>query len=450
VLYDAFISHASEDKESFVRPLAELLRDAHIEVWYDEFSMQVGDSLRRSIDRGLAQSRFGIVVLSPSFFAKQWSQWELDGLVARQNSSPDDVILPIWHNVERDDVIAFSPPIADRVAVPTSIGLEAVVNRLAEAIRPRGSTLVIARDLLIAKGLSPPVISDDWWLDMAAEAESNPMENTFQSAMGWGRWGFPLPPESTSPQERGLRIASAALQTDWINEANKRSISQVSRPEEVHSFIQSMPGLLEACAAFPNYAVAYAPQLAIPGLGGPIQLQIDELADRLGDRSRHARDILPLRYADDTDDTDVAGVACNFVQGEIHGPETKFYSTIDYVVWLLSGASEWLPVLTKNALTRGLIAWPVWLWHKHDWRYSEDFGFEDAEATGALEDRLYRARSIDTFKVTRKIRADIEHRFAFTAELLGLPETGPELADRFLQAGYIEGYFEDRNARRSR
>lgn len=86
MLYDVFISHASEDKDEFVHPLAELLREQHLEVWYDEFSLNVGDSLRRSIDRGLSQSRYGIVVLSPSFFRKQWSQWELDGLVARQNS----------------------------------------------------------------------------------------------------------------------------------------------------------------------------------------------------------------------------------------------------------------------------------------------------------------------------------------------------------------------------
>ena len=78
MLYDAFISHASEDKDSLVRPLAEALRDHHVEVWYDELSLQVGDSLRRSIDRGLAKSRFGVVVLSPAFFAKEWPQWELE------------------------------------------------------------------------------------------------------------------------------------------------------------------------------------------------------------------------------------------------------------------------------------------------------------------------------------------------------------------------------------
>ena len=48
--YDLFISHASEDKDDFVRPLAETLQGLGLKVWYDEFSMKVGDSLRRKID----------------------------------------------------------------------------------------------------------------------------------------------------------------------------------------------------------------------------------------------------------------------------------------------------------------------------------------------------------------------------------------------------------------
>src|ERR1051325_3140270 len=75
--YDAFICHASEDKDDLVRPLAEGLMKLGHKIWYDEFQLRVGDSLRRSIDKGLARSRFGIVVLSPSFFAKNWPQYEL-------------------------------------------------------------------------------------------------------------------------------------------------------------------------------------------------------------------------------------------------------------------------------------------------------------------------------------------------------------------------------------
>jgi hypothetical protein len=203
MLYDAFVCHASEDKDTFVRPLAERLRDQHIEVWYDEFSLKVGDSLRRSIDLGLSQSRFGVVVLSSHFFNKQWSQWELDGLVTRQNSGTPDVILPIWHEVGRNEVLAYSPSLADKVALDSSLGLEEVVSRLAAVIHPDGSTLVIARDHLLDYGCNPPVISDDWWLDVAAAAESNDMEGDFQEPMGWGRWGFPLPERSKVPTERG-------------------------------------------------------------------------------------------------------------------------------------------------------------------------------------------------------------------------------------------------------
>ena len=62
--YDVFVAHASEDKEAIVRPLAHALRADGLVVWYDEFELKMGDSLRRKIDHGLAKSRVGLVVLS--------------------------------------------------------------------------------------------------------------------------------------------------------------------------------------------------------------------------------------------------------------------------------------------------------------------------------------------------------------------------------------------------
>lgn len=118
--FDAFISHATEDKEDLVRPLAEKLIERGFNIWYDEFQLKVGDSLRRNIDRGLAASRFGIVVLSPSFFAKNWPQYELDGLVAREMEG-QKVILPLWHKVSKNEVIAYSPSLADKVALNTAV-----------------------------------------------------------------------------------------------------------------------------------------------------------------------------------------------------------------------------------------------------------------------------------------------------------------------------------------
>jgi hypothetical protein len=118
-MFDAFISHATEDKEALVRPLATKLTDAGYKIWYDEFQLKVGDSLRRSIDRGLAKSRFGIVILSSSFFAKQWPQYELDALVSKEMEG-GKVILPIWHGVSKADIIGYSPSLADKLALNTA------------------------------------------------------------------------------------------------------------------------------------------------------------------------------------------------------------------------------------------------------------------------------------------------------------------------------------------
>ena len=130
--FDLFISHASEDKEEFVRPLAEALHALGVEVWYDEFQLRVGDSLRRFIDKGLANSRFGVVVLSSAFFAKNWPQYELDGMVAREMNGVK-VILPIWHRVTKDEVMKFSPTLADRVALNSSIkSIQEIAAELAD------------------------------------------------------------------------------------------------------------------------------------------------------------------------------------------------------------------------------------------------------------------------------------------------------------------------------
>jgi hypothetical protein len=130
--WDVFICHASEDKESFVRPLAKALQKRGFHVWFDEYALRLGDSLRRSIDRGLSSSRFGVVVLSPAFFSKEWPQKELDGLVSRE-SGGKKVILPVWHNVAANDVRKYSPTLSDRFAVASSEGLARVVDKIVES-----------------------------------------------------------------------------------------------------------------------------------------------------------------------------------------------------------------------------------------------------------------------------------------------------------------------------
>jgi hypothetical protein len=113
--YDAFISHAFEDKKALVRPLADALGKMGYRIWYDEFELEVGDSLRQSIDRGLANSRYGIVILSPAFFAKHWTQYELNGLNAREMEGRK-VILPVWYKITKSQILKVSPALADKVA----------------------------------------------------------------------------------------------------------------------------------------------------------------------------------------------------------------------------------------------------------------------------------------------------------------------------------------------
>jgi hypothetical protein len=114
--YDVFISHAGEDKEGLVRPLAKALSEFGVHVWYDEFTLTLGDSLSKSIDMGLAGSEYGLVVLSPNFLKKGWPDYELRGLLAKEIGSKK-VILPIWHELTKDDLLAYSPSIADKKAL---------------------------------------------------------------------------------------------------------------------------------------------------------------------------------------------------------------------------------------------------------------------------------------------------------------------------------------------
>ena len=128
--YDVFISHATEDKDEIVRPLVNILTDQGLRVWYDEFELRIGDSLKEKIEEGLANSRYGIVVLSHAFFQKKWPKYELNALVAREMADKP-VILPIWHNITEDEIMAYSPGLTDKIALNTS---NAPIDEIAQEI----------------------------------------------------------------------------------------------------------------------------------------------------------------------------------------------------------------------------------------------------------------------------------------------------------------------------
>jgi TIR domain/Domain of unknown function (DUF1883) len=134
--YDVFVCHASEDKDDVARPLAESLRANGLDVWFDKFELRIGSSLRRNIDMGLANSRFGVVILSAAFFDKGWSNYELDGLVTREVSGGGQIILPIWHRVTKAEVMEYSPSLADKLARSTSeFTVDEIAIEIADVIR---------------------------------------------------------------------------------------------------------------------------------------------------------------------------------------------------------------------------------------------------------------------------------------------------------------------------
>jgi|RhiMetdeSRZDD1v2_1073273.scaffolds.fasta_scaffold179753_1 TIR domain len=133
--YDVFISYASEDEESFVAGLADLLTKFGVKVWFAPAVLKIGDSLSRSIDKGLANAKFGVVVLSKAYIAKPWPEYELKGLTSKAIGK-DKVILPIWHGISRDEVLNFSPPLADTFAPDTSrISLYEIALKIIEIVR---------------------------------------------------------------------------------------------------------------------------------------------------------------------------------------------------------------------------------------------------------------------------------------------------------------------------
>jgi hypothetical protein len=448
MLFDAFISHASEDKDDFVRPLAERLRENRIEVWFDEFSFTPGMSLRRSIDQGLAKSRHGIVVLSSHFFGKAWPEWELNGLVQRHMVGPQNALIPIWHHVNRDVVAAYSPPLADIVAVSSDRGLDYVVGELLRVLQPDESALVVARNLIIDRGYEPPVISDDWWLDAL---EGSGHQHNY-------RWCFPIWRMTEGSSRRGESLAWVVMQHLWQQEAENRPITQMTPPGDVVAFIQSHPGLREICCRMPCYLMEFAPQLAIPGLSGDLEDVIERSFQRSVTEYREKRtkgdpfgtalttnglcpaceDYFALRHPT-FGDYEAGQVACGFVQGNGAGlgPHTRAYPIFEYLVWLFSSNSNWLPRRHHQYLLRGMKEWACWPWFGRE----SDTDYEGRHA-GALWSLLHDVseNKRTRFTLTAVAEVDLRERIEHAKGTLKLPETGAEIFERFIAEGVNEAW----------
>lgn len=132
---DAFICHDSRDKEEIVRPLVQQISGNHRTVWFDEHSLQVGDSLREGIENGIRVSKKCVLVVTPNFLNNGgWTKAEFDAIM-QEHIEEGMEILPVWIGVTAEEVKQYSVFLKGIVAVNWEEGLEAVGQKLAAKLR---------------------------------------------------------------------------------------------------------------------------------------------------------------------------------------------------------------------------------------------------------------------------------------------------------------------------
>lgn len=131
----AFILHDSRDKEEIAMPLALKLSGLGIPVWFDEFSLKLGDSLRESIEKGIKETAFCILILTKNFLTNEgWTKTEFNSVFTKEIVQKNKVMLPIWHNVSKEEVYEYSPSLANRLAAKWSEGVGSVAQKIKNKI----------------------------------------------------------------------------------------------------------------------------------------------------------------------------------------------------------------------------------------------------------------------------------------------------------------------------
>lgn len=117
-LRDIFLCHAWDDRNESAKELYDLLVSMNVTVWFSEKDVVLGSGLLREIDKGLANSRIGIVLVTPAFLERVRSagiaEKELSALLAR------DLLVPIVHNTTYEDLRNVSPLLGSRSGLSTA------------------------------------------------------------------------------------------------------------------------------------------------------------------------------------------------------------------------------------------------------------------------------------------------------------------------------------------
>jgi hypothetical protein len=192
--FDVFISYASEDRATVAEPLARELSGRGIIAWFDHSELQLGDRFRQKIDEGLSQSRFGVVILSHSFFAKNWPQLELDGLATRENAEGRKIILPIRHQLRTEEVTLYSPLLGGILSTSTDNGIPAVaelINKIVTEEAAKSSGIVSTLPMIDNKRYKGSLKDGEYRVTVTSSLGTQPLSFLSSSSEnGDFTWGY--------------------------------------------------------------------------------------------------------------------------------------------------------------------------------------------------------------------------------------------------------------------
>lgn len=114
-IYSIFVSHASDDKINYVNELVDEIKSLGITVFYDNDAISWGDNLKEKIDEGLKNCQLAVIVISPYYFGREWTEYEIQTLLTRQNAEKKKLIMPILHNISKEDLVKHYPLLKDVV-----------------------------------------------------------------------------------------------------------------------------------------------------------------------------------------------------------------------------------------------------------------------------------------------------------------------------------------------
>jgi hypothetical protein len=292
---------------------------------------------------------------------------------------------------------------------------------------------------LISKGYEPPILTDDWWLDVLEYCG-----NTFPQT---DYLNFHIPWNGFDPFDRGKYIGDNALQMLWQEQGELLDISQLSKPEEIFQFIESQPGLKDICKQHPKLTALYFPQLTIKNFGGFLETEFDKLYNTpiRDDRYRCLEEVaLRDKQFGKYDASTIASFYFTGDGGGI-GPSTRRYDLFESLMWLLSSKSAWLPAKIRSKLLKGICDWTVWLWH--DINYE---GYNKFQHTGKFAYYLNDLLDNPKLEITKEAKADLENRIMVSMEILELPESVTELALTFKRNNIISTWTNSKFNRRKK